>query len=201
MQEEEVRRCFAMVTCRLDINSGNRRRSEEKISILRESKLFQSIPVPSSNWIIFRRNCYWSCITQDNELLPKGFTEYIYHVGNASEVNSMIRNGLIPGGKSIKRGRQAVFFTTVSPVGGECGLGEPPLDLTKPRIAPHKNSWKRLQKYCILVQFEARSRERKDCHFTKHGHMQSFSITHNLQLAMIKRYEWKHRMSATNRFA
>ena len=44
-QEEEVRGCFAVVTRRLDINSGKRRRSEEKISILRESKLFQSIPV------------------------------------------------------------------------------------------------------------------------------------------------------------
>ena len=30
---------------------------------------------------------------QDNDLLPKGFTEYIYHVGNAIELNSIIRNG------------------------------------------------------------------------------------------------------------
>ena len=40
---------------------------------------------------------------QDNVLLPKGFTEYIYHVGNASELNSKIGNGLIPGGKSLKK--------------------------------------------------------------------------------------------------
>ena len=40
---------------------------------------------------------------QDNVLLPKGFTVYIHHVGNASEVNSIIRNGLIPGGKSQER--------------------------------------------------------------------------------------------------
>ena len=32
VQEEEVRRCFALVTWRLDINSGKRRRSEEKMS-------------------------------------------------------------------------------------------------------------------------------------------------------------------------
>ena len=49
---------------------------------------------------------------QDNVLLPKGFTEYLYHVGNANELNSIIGNGLILGGKSLKRGRQAVFFTT-----------------------------------------------------------------------------------------
>ena len=40
---------------------------------------------------------------QDNVLLPKGFTEYIYHVGNANELNSIVRNGLIPGEKSLKR--------------------------------------------------------------------------------------------------
>ena len=38
---------------------------------------------------------------QDNVLLPKGFTEYIYHVGNASELNFIPRNGLITGRKSI----------------------------------------------------------------------------------------------------
>ena len=39
---------------------------------------------------------------QDNVLLPEGFTEYIYHVGNASEMISMIRSGLIPGRRSLK---------------------------------------------------------------------------------------------------
>ena len=39
---------------------------------------------------------------QDNVLLPEGFTEYIYHVWNASEMNSIIRSGLIPGGRSFK---------------------------------------------------------------------------------------------------
>ena len=54
---------------------------------------------------------------QDNVLLlPKGLTEYIYRVRNANELNSIIRNGLIPEGKSFKRGRQAVFFTTVNPM-------------------------------------------------------------------------------------
>ena len=46
---------------------------------------------------------------QDNVLLPKGFTEHIYQVGNASELNSTIGYGLILGGKSLKRGRQAVL--------------------------------------------------------------------------------------------
>ena len=61
-------------------------------------------------------------VLQDNVLLPKGFTEYIYHVGNASELISIVRNGLIPGGKSLKRGRQAVFFTTETPTEDVYGM-------------------------------------------------------------------------------
>ena len=82
---------------------------------------------------------------QDNVLSPKGFTEYIYHIGNANELNSIIRNGLRPGGTSLKRGRQAVLFTTVNPMDDGCGMEETPRDLTKPRITPYKNTWKHFQ--------------------------------------------------------
>ena len=90
---------------------------------------------------------------QNNVLLPKAFTEYIYHVENASELNSIVRNALIPGGKSLKRGGQAVFFTAVNPMEEACGMGETPCDLTKPMVAPYKNTWKRLQNtvlWCLL---------------------------------------------------
>ena len=70
---------------RLDINSGKRRRSGEKISMLRESKLFQSIPVPSS----IEEQSGESAIDpvlQYDILSPKGFAEHICYVGNASEL-------------------------------------------------------------------------------------------------------------------
>ena len=51
---------------------------------------------------------------QDNVLLPKGFTEYIKHVGNASDLNSIIRNGLIPGGKSQKRKKSGILHYSES---------------------------------------------------------------------------------------
>ena len=76
---------------------------------------------------------------QDNVLLPKGFTEYFYHVG---KLNSIIRNGLIPGGRSIKRGS---LFTAANPMEDVSDMGETPCDITKPRIAPYKNTWKRLR--------------------------------------------------------
>ena len=54
-------------------------------------------------------------------------------------------------------------------------------------------------KYSMLVQFEARSR--KTCNITKHGHMQSFSAIHCLQLALRKRsVRKKLRTSSTRRF-
>ena len=81
---------------------------------------------------------------QDNVLLPKGFTEYIYPVGNANELNSMTRIRFVPRGTSLKKGRQAVFLTAVDPMEDVHGMGETPCDLTKPRIAPYKNTWKRV---------------------------------------------------------
>ena len=45
------------------------------------------------------------------------------------------------------------------------------------------------------------SLKRKACVFTKHGHMQSFSATHNLQLTLRKRNVWKTRAISAKRFA
>ena len=40
--------------------------------------------------------------------MPDDFAEYIYHIGNASGLNSIIRNGIIPGAltPNLQRGRQ-----------------------------------------------------------------------------------------------
>ena len=80
-------------------------------------------------------------VLQDNVLLPKGFTKYIYHVGNVSEMHSIMLSGLIPGAQSLKRGR-SVFFTIVNSIEDESCVEETSCDLTKPRIVPYKNTWK-----------------------------------------------------------
>ena len=79
---------------------------------------------------------------QDNVLLPKEFTEYTHHVGNVSGMHSTIRSEVIPGGQSLKRGRQSVFFTVVNRMDDDSCLEETPCDLTKPRVAPYKKNWK-----------------------------------------------------------
>ena len=91
------------------INSGKRRRSEEKIQYC--------VNPNSSNQFLYLQAIQGHSgdsavdpALQDNALLPKGFTQYIYHVGNASKLKPTTRRGSIPGGTSLKRGRQAVFF-------------------------------------------------------------------------------------------
>ena len=118
---------------------------------------------------------------QDNVLLPKGFTEDIYYVGNVSEMNFMMRNGLILGRTSLKRGRLVVFFTTVNLMEDVHGIGEYPCDLTKPRIAPYKNAWTRIQNTVCWCNLKLA--QEKGLQF-----YQRRSHAHCLQLALRKRF-------------
>ena len=49
------RHCSALVTWKMDIRSGERWRTEEKVPVLREPEPFSEIPVPSSNPRTFRK--------------------------------------------------------------------------------------------------------------------------------------------------
>ena len=47
--------------------------------------------------------------SQDNVVIPDGFFKYIYHVGCANNLHSIINSGLIPGGQNLSN-RQTVFI-------------------------------------------------------------------------------------------
>ena len=51
---------------------------------------------------------------QDNVVIPSGFFQYIYHIGCAFNLRSVIDNGLIPGGQNSSK-RQTVFFLPIDP--------------------------------------------------------------------------------------
>ena len=51
---------------------------------------------------------------QDNVVIGTGIFPYIYHVGCAFNLHSMINNGLMPGGQDLSR-RQTVFFLPIDP--------------------------------------------------------------------------------------
>ena len=81
-------------------------------------------------------------LLQDSVLLPDDFAEYIYHIGNDFEMHSIIKSGLIPGGKSLRRDKQSVFFTAVNPMCARQDLEEVENDLDKHRIASYKHTWR-----------------------------------------------------------
>ena len=74
---------------------------------------FQYCTNPSKTLVYFRalqghsgRNIIDPSL-QDNELIPNNIFQYIYHVGCAFNLHSIINSGLIPGGQSLsKRDRQ-----------------------------------------------------------------------------------------------
>ena len=52
---------------------------------------------------------------QDNVIIHSNFFQYIYHVGCAFNLHSIINSGLIPGGQNSSN-RQTVFFLPVDPM-------------------------------------------------------------------------------------
>ena len=127
----------------MDICSGKRWRTKERVSILLN-------PNNPQKFLYLRAIQGHSGSTtnpalQENVLLPKDFTKHIYHVGNGKELRSIVNHGLIPGGVSLRMGRQAVFFTVVNPMDNQDGLGETLCDLTHAKIAQYQNTWKRFQ--------------------------------------------------------
>ena len=81
---------------------------------------------------------------QDNVIIQSNFFQYIYHVGCAINLHSIINSGLIPGGQKLSK-RQTVFFLHVDPMDKE-HKDPDVIDLSVPRHAQNlHNAWKRHQ--------------------------------------------------------
>ena len=61
-------------------------------------------------------------------LIPHNWKEYIYHRGCSISIQSILENGLIPGGKESDKGRQTVFFAHLKPFGRDSEEEEEPHD-------------------------------------------------------------------------
>ena len=81
---------------------------------------------------------------QDNVIIQNNFFQYIYHVGCAINVHSIINSGLIPECQSLSN-RQTVFFLLVHPM--DKNHKDPDtIDLSVPRHAQYMHkAWKRHQ--------------------------------------------------------
>ena len=68
--------------------------------------------------------------------IPYDWKEKIVHWGCSFSIQSILENGLIPGGKESKEGRQTIFFTPPDPFEENSGAEEPRDDFTIPQSAP-----------------------------------------------------------------
>ena len=90
-------------------------------------------------------------------MIPDDFFKFIYHVGCAINLHSITNSGLIPGGQNLIK-RQTVFFLPVNPMDKE--HKDPyKLDLTQPRLAWHKQTWKRHQDTVYWVDIQLAQRK------------------------------------------
>ena len=78
---------------------------------------------------------------------------YIFHIGCAFNLHSVIDNGLVPGGQNLSR-RQTVFFLPVGP--RDESLRDPEyIDFSVPRLARYMHSaWKKHQGAVFLVDLD-----------------------------------------------
>ena len=95
---------------------------------------------------------------QDNVLIGTGIFHYIYHIGCAFNLHSIINNGLVPGGQNLRR-RQTVFFLPVDPR-DESHRDPEHIDFSVPRQARYVHSaWKRHQDAVFWVDSNLAIRE------------------------------------------
>ena len=92
-------------------------------------------------------------ILQDNVLIGPGIFPYIYYVGCAFNLYSIINNGLVPGGQNLSR-RQTVFFLPVDPR-NESHRDPEFFDFSVPRLARYMHkAWKRHQDAVFWVDID-----------------------------------------------
>ena len=90
---------------------------------------------------------------QDNVVIGPGIFHYIYHIGCAFNLHSIINNGLIPGGEDLSR-RQTVFFLPIDPR-DENHKDPEHIDFSVPRRARYVHSaWKRHQDAVFWVDID-----------------------------------------------
>ena len=90
---------------------------------------------------------------QDNVLLLEDFTEYIYHVGNVSEIYSNNQKWIDPRRQKSQKGQAVRAFhcgeSDGSPMDDDQSMEEVQYDLDKPRIAPQKILGDLIKTQCI----------------------------------------------------
>ena len=94
---------------------------------------------------------------QDNVVIPDGFFQYIYHVGCAINLLSIINSGFVPGVQNLSN-RQTVFLLPVNPLEKE-PKDPKTIDFGAPRLASYKQQWRRHQDTVYWVDIQLAQRK------------------------------------------
>ena len=99
-------------------------------------------------------------------MIPDGFFKYIYHVGCAINLHSIINSGLIPGSQNLSN-RQTVFFPPVDPMDKE-HKDPDTIDLGAPRLAQYMHrAWKKHQNTVYWVDINLTQKKGLKFHQTR----------------------------------
>ena len=128
---------------------AKRRRQQEKISVFYRS--FRRNSLPPSSARSFRTQSHRSFMTGQCFNSGHNFFEYIYHVGCAINLHSIMNSGLISGGQNLSN-RQTVFFLPVDPMDKEHKDPET-VDLKAQRLAQYMHTaWKKHTVYWVHIR-------------------------------------------------
>ena len=135
---------------------------------------------------------------QDNVIILDGFFKYIYHVGCAINLPSIINSGLIPGGQHLSN-RQTVFFLPVDPM--DKNHKDPDkIDLEASRLAQYMHkAWKKHQNTVYWVDINLALRKRIEV-LSDTIELSHSSRKHSQLIAPRKLFGWKLEMSYTRRY-
>ena len=99
-------------------------------------------------------------------MIGSGIVHYIYHIGCAFNLHSIINNGLIPGGQDLSR-RQTVFFLPIDPR-DENHKDPEYIDFSVPHRPQYvHNAWKKHQDAVFWVDIDLAIRERSTFYQTR----------------------------------
>ena len=134
---------------------------------------------------------------QDNVVIPSNFFQYIYHVGCAINLHSIINSGLIHGGQNLSN-RPTVFFLLVDPM-DKSHKDPDTIDLGAPRHAQYmQEAWKKHQNKKILGRHQSCSEERIE---VLSNSIERYHSSRNFQLIVFRKLlGWKLERSYTRKY-
>ena len=77
--------------------------------------------------------------------IPYKWKEFLFHRGCCHDNTSVLKSGLIAGGRESKEGRQTILFEPLNPFGNNPDDEEPSEDVSKPRKVHYHSTWKSRQ--------------------------------------------------------